>query len=128
MKPIVVLMACLMGLSFASAQACKEESGKVLRHIVCLKFNEDADKAAVEEALADFVALQDTIESIQDLEWGTNVSKEGHDKGFKYCFILTFRNEDGLNEYLPHHDHLALVEKVGPLLEDVMVVDIYVNP
>lgn len=127
MKKIAVLLAVFLGLSLVSAQTCNQESGKVLRHIVCLKFKEDADKAKVEEALAYFVALQDTIDSIRELEWGHNISKEGHDKGFMYCFILTFKNEDGLNDYLPHKDHVALVEKVGPILEDAFVVDFYVE-
>ncbi len=53
---------------------------------------------------------------------GVNNSKEGHSKGFTHCFTLTFKNKKARDTYLTHKDHLALIEKIGPMIEDVIVI------
>ncbi len=97
--------------------------GKVLRHIVNLKYKEDATKAQVDEAIQTFVNLKNEIPEIASLEWGPNESTEGHSHGFDYCFTLTFENEHALEIYLFHKAHLDLVSKVGPIIADVLVMD-----
>ena len=60
---------------------------------------------------------------IVSLEWGTNVSKEKKDKGFTHCFVLTFKSEQDRDTYVGHADHKAFGKLVGPLLDDVFVID-----
>jgi len=101
------------------------EAENVLRHVVLFKFKEsatDEDIAMVEEA---FAALPDQIPEIIAFEWGTNNSPEGKEKGFTHCFLLTFADEEGRATYLPHPDHKAFGEKIGPYIEDVLVVDYF---
>jgi len=59
------------------------------------------------------------------LEWGTNVSKEKKDKGFTHCFILSFKSEKDLETYIAHPDHKAFGKIVGPVLDDVFVIDFW---
>ena len=95
------------------------------RHVVLFKFKDDAPAekvAAVEKA---FAGLQDKIDLIKDLEWGTNVSPEGHDKGFTHCFIVTFKTEKHRDAYLVHPAHEAFVKLVGPVVADVFVIDFW---
>lgn len=106
--------------SFAD-DAAKPE--KVLRHVVCFKFKEDAkpsDKKKVEEA---FAALPGKIEQISDFEWGTNNSPEMLDQGYTHCFLVTFKTEADREAYLPHPAHKEFVEILLPHLEEAFVID-----
>lgn len=93
------------------------------RHFVVLKFKDDATAEQITEVQKAFVALQEKIDTIKDLEWGTDVSPEGLAKGFTHAFLVTFDNKAGLEAYLPHEDHKAFGAKLHPVLEDVFVID-----
>lgn len=99
--------------------------GKVLKHIVNLKYKDEATKEQVREAESAFANLKHEIPAIAKLEWGINDSSEGHDKGFTHCFTLTFNNEHAREIYLFHKAHLDLLSKVGSLIDDVMVMDFW---
>lgn len=94
-----------------------------LKHAVFFKFKDDAaaeDVAAVEEA---FAALPSKIDAIKAFEWGTNNSPEKHSDDFTHCFMVTFADDAGRAEYLPHPDHTAFVEVLLPVLDKVRVLD-----
>jgi len=97
--------------------------GKVLRHMVNLKYKEDATEQEVAEAVKAFVNLKNEIPEIADLEWGINDSEEGHSKGLTHCFTLTFKDEHAREIYLFHKAHLDMVSKAGPIIADVLVLD-----
>ena len=104
-----------------------EENSKQLRHVVLFKFKEsstEADIAKVEEA---FSALPSKIPQIKGYEWGTNNSPEGLDKGFTHCFFLSFDSEEDRAIYLPHPDHKAFGDVLGPHLDDVLVIDYWTD-
>ena len=105
------------------AKEMSAEPDSLLRHVVLFSFKEASsseDVASVEEAFTD---LQNKIPQIHGYEWGLNNSPEGLDKGFTHCFFLTFKSEEDRAVYLPHPDHKAFGELLGPHLEDVLVVD-----
>ncbi|MBT3569730.1 MAG: Dabb family protein [Opitutae bacterium] len=112
-----------------SGKAKTENKSKVkvkkIRHVVCFKFKEDATKqqiAKVEKAFED-LKKKKKIAEIESLEWGTNNSPEGLNKGFTHCFILTFADEKARDAYLPHPDHKAFGKVLKPILDDVFVID-----
>ena len=78
------------------------------------------DIAAVEEGFAE---LPVKIDAIKAFEWGRNNSPESHDDGFTHCAMVTFADEAGRDEYLPHADHKAFVEILMPVLDKVRVLD-----
>ena len=94
-----------------------------IRHIVCLKFKNDASEKQVLEIEMQFPKLQKSIDGIVSIEWGTNNSPEGLNKGFTHCFIVTFRNDAARTSYLPHPKHQEFVDTLKPILEDVFVID-----
>ncbi|MEP2236987.1 MAG: Dabb family protein [Maribacter sp.] len=96
---------------------------KVLRHIVNLKYKDDATKDQIDEAVRAFENLKKEIPEIQRLEWGVNDSKEGANKGLTHTFTLTFNDDHGREIYLFHEAHIALVNKIGPIIDDVLVMD-----
>jgi hypothetical protein len=98
-------------------------NGKTLRHIVNLRYKEEATQAEVDDAVETFLKLKDEIPGIENIEWGVNDSTEGASKGFTHTFFLTFQNEHAREVYLFHQAHEDLVKKVGPIIADVMVTD-----
>lgn len=100
-----------------------DRSGKVLRHIVNLKYKEEATEAQVNEAVQIFLDLKNEIPEIEHIEWGVNDSKEGASKGLTHTFTLTFTDDHGREIYLFDEAHIALVNKIGPIIADVLVMD-----
>ena len=99
----------------------------MLRHVVLFKFKESATPEDIATVEAAFKKLPAKIPEIKGFEWGTNNSPEGLDKGFTHCFFLSFENEEGRATYLPHPDHKAFGDVLGPHLEDVLVVDYWTD-
>ena len=119
MKSLTVLVCTL----FLATLACTASAAEKLQHVVCFKFKKDTateDITKVEEA---FRELKTKIPVIQSLEWGTNVSKENRDKGFTHCFVLSFKTEEDRDTYIGHPAHKAFGQIVGPVLDDVFVID-----
>lgn len=99
------------------------QQDSVLRHVVMFKFKEAATKDDIRKVQEAFSALPSKIPQIASYEWGTNNSPEGLDKGFTHIFFLTFKSEEDRAVYLPHPDHKAFGDVLGPHLEDVLVLD-----
>ena len=125
------LSALLVGASafsllFASsASAADQKEGKMLFHVVSLKFKEGTTKEQIKSVEDAFVGLKEKIPGIAAITWGTNVSPEKHAKGFTHCFILAFHTEKARDEYLPHPDHKAFGKVLGPVMADVFVIDFW---
>lgn len=115
----------MLPLLFACTGSQNDE-GK-LKHVVFFKWHDSVSEEKIEELIGVFAALPSKIPEIQDFEYGADVSVEGLQKGFTHCFILTFASEKERDIYLPHPDHAALGETIGPYLDDVMVIDFVVN-
>ena len=96
-----------------------------LQHVVCFKFKATATAQDIKQVEEAFQALKGKIPQIVALEWGTNVSKEKKDKGFTHCYILSFKSEQDLETYVGHPQHKAFGKIVGPLLDDVFVIDFW---
>ncbi len=96
---------------------------KQLRHVVLFKFKETATAADIKSVEDAFSALPAKIPQIKGYEWGLNNSPENLNKGLTHCFFLTFDSEEDRAIYLPHPDHKAFGEVLGPHLDDVVVVD-----
>ena len=115
---IAILSACFVAAMITSASAAEK-----LQHVVSFKFKATASAEDIKKVEEAFQALKGKIPQIVALEWGTNVSKEKLDKGFTHCFVLTFKNEQDRDAYIVHPDHKAFGKLVGPVLDDVFVID-----
>lgn len=122
----LVLMACADEKPKATENPEKKitmAQDSVLRHVVLFKFKDSTTKADVKKIEDAFSALPGKIPQIKGYEWGTNNSPEGLEKGFTHSFFLTFASEEDRAVYLPHPDHKAFGEVLGPHLDDVLVID-----
>jgi hypothetical protein len=124
MKTFVAILSAILvsGMMVNASAAAK------LQHVVSFKFKTTATPQDLQKVEAAFQALKGKIPQIVTLEWGTNVSKEKKDKGFTHCFILSFKSEEDLATYIGHPEHKAFGKIVGPLLDDVFVIDFWAKP
>jgi len=119
MKKLITLIPVLILLAMNASAAEK------LQHVVSFKFKTTASSEDAKKVEEDFRALKGKISEIAKLEWGTNVSKEKHDKGFTHCFIVTFKSEKDRDAYIVHPDHKTFAKGLGPILDDVFVIDFW---
>lgn len=117
MKPLLITLLAMF-LSVSSLQA----DGPV-RHVVAFKFKKDAPAESVKKIEDAFAALQGKIPLITGLEWGTNSSPEGLDKGFTHIWIVSFANGQDRDAYLVHPEHKAFVGLLKGVLEEPFVLD-----
>jgi 16S rRNA C1402 N4-methylase RsmH len=127
MKNISRLLGLAVGLGVLftgmTTEAADKNKAKQLRHFVCFKYKAEALKEQIAEVEKAFAALEKKINEIKGFEKGMNNSPEGLNKGFKHCYLITFNSEKDRDVYLVHPAHKKFVELVGPVLEDVFVVD-----
>ncbi len=125
---IAVLTVILLGImSFTNNTdaAGKSNQRGNLVHMVSFKFKESVTKEDIKKVESAFAGLQKKIPQILSYETGTNNSPEGLDKGFTHGFVLTFHSGQDRDDYLIHPHHKDFGKLVGPLLEDVFVVDFW---
>lgn len=94
-----------------------------IRHVVLFQFKPEADADAVGSVTRAFTELRHKIDTIQEFEWGTNVSPEGKADGFTHCFSMRFADAAARDAYLPHPDHAAFSTLARQHVARVLVVD-----
>lgn len=126
---LTLIFAFAVTMVASTIMSCSTEisTTKKLRHVVMFKFKDSASKEDIQKVEEAFSALPSKIPSIKGFEWGINNSPETFDKGFTHCFLLTFDSEEGRDAYLPHPAHNAFGEIVGPILDDLHVMDYWTN-
>jgi len=115
-----IALTLVAGIAWA---ATASRAPGLLRHVVLLKFKDDAKPEQIQAVVEKFRGLKKSIPEIQDLEWGTNVSPENKNEGFTHCFFLTFADAKGRDAYLPHPAHKEFGGVLRPVLDKVLVVD-----
>lgn len=95
----------------------------MIRHILLIKFNDQASPQKLEELRSLFESMPSKVEGVTSVEWGLNDSPEGKNKGFTHSVLMNFADEAARQRYLPHPEHEALIEAFIPLLDDIVVFD-----
>ncbi|MBA4385314.1 MAG: stress responsive protein [Anaerolinea sp.] len=104
------------------------EKRNTYRHVVLFKFFDKTSPATVESIESAFRELCAGLSFVKDFEYGLNSSPENLNEGFTHCFIVTFANAQGRDQYLPHPDHQAFCKDfLDENLEKVCVVDFAAN-
>ena len=117
------MKSLLTFLSIAMLTASALAADGPIRHVVHFKFKKEATPEQVKKITDEFAALKTKIAVVEALEWGTNVSPEGFDKGFTHCWIVNFKTAKDRDTYLVHPAHKAFVELLMPILDEALVVD-----
>ena len=94
----------------------------MIEHLVILKFREDATLDQVNAFLTAAKALKGKVEGVVDLTVGQNFTDRS--KGYTHGVCVRFEDKAALERYLPHPEHVAVVEScMKPILDDVIVLD-----
>jgi hypothetical protein len=95
----------------------------MVRHILLVRFKPGASPESIEVLQSAFKSMPSKIEGLVDVEWGENNSPENKNRGFTHCILMTFTDESGRDNYLPHPQHSALKEIFAPVLDEIIVFD-----
>ncbi|OAJ94180.1 Dabb family protein [Vibrio bivalvicida] len=95
----------------------------MIRHILLIKFKQDAEQSEINKLRTLFEQMPAKIEGVVEVEWGLNDSPENKNQGYTHSVLMTFADEAGRQNYLPHPEHDALKEVFRPLLDDIIVFD-----
>ncbi|MBT2919559.1 stress protein [Vibrio sp. V09_P4A23P171] len=95
----------------------------MIRHILLIKFKPQAQPADIQQLKSLFEAMPEKIEGVAAVEWGVNDSPEGKNQGYTHSVLMTFTDEQGRQNYLPHPEHNVLKDVFRPLLEEIIVFD-----
>ena len=122
---VIVVAAVLRATDSGAADGAGPASQRegVLRHVVVFRFLDNTSAEDIQRIEQAFARLPSQISSIRGFEWGVNNSPEGLNDGFTHCFLVTFADEAGRAEYLPHPAHMQFVEILKPHLDKAFVID-----
>ena len=98
-------LTALLALAMLSITALAADGP--IRHVVHFKFKKEATPEQVKKITEEFAALKTKINVVDSLEWGTNSSPEGMDKGFTHCWLVNFKTAKDRDAYLVHPAHKA---------------------
>ena len=123
LRIVPMTLALSIGFALFAMVAAQDKPAAALRHVVLFKFKDTLSKEQVAEVVEAFKALPGKIDTIRGFEWGTDVSVEMKSQGFTHCFVVSFADAKGRDEYLPHPAHSEFVKLAGPRIDKVLVFD-----
>ncbi len=90
-------------------------------HLVFFAVREGASPEEVEDLLSSIRGLKEEIPSTVDLTVGEDFS--GRSGDYTHALFARFQDTAGLQEYMQHPAHLAVVEKLNTTTTGRIVVD-----
>ena len=90
-------------------------------HLVFFAVREEAPPEEVEDLLSSLRALKDEVPSTVDLSVGEDFS--GRSGAYTHGLFVRFEDAAGLQEYVQHPAHLAVVEKLNATTTGRIVAD-----
>ena len=121
-----LLLTLLAGMLLVAG--CTTKPSRVLRHVVMLDFKEGTSQAKMNALALEFASLPENIDAIYDFEWGIDITEGKKTQGHTHFFVVTFRDQAGLDIYRPHPAHRGFVANLKPNLEKVLVIDYWAAP
>jgi hypothetical protein len=90
-------------------------------HLVFFAVKEEATTEEVEDLLSSMRGLKDEVPATVDLSVGEDFT--GRSGGYTHALFARFEDASGLQEYMQHPAHLAVVEKLGNVTTGRIDVD-----
>jgi Stress responsive A/B Barrel Domain len=90
-------------------------------HLVFFAVKEDASQEEVDDLVSSIRGLKNEVPSVIDLSVGEDFS--GRSGGYTHALLARFNDRAGLQEYMKHPAHLAVVEKLDATTTGRIVVD-----
>jgi Stress responsive A/B Barrel Domain len=93
----------------------------VVDHLVFFAVREGASQEEVADLVSSIRASRDEVSSTVDLSVGEDFS--GRSGGYTHALFARFEDSAGLQEYMEHPAHLAVVEKLDATTSGRIVAD-----
>lgn len=123
--PLIFIGILGSGLISCSSETNNDNnSSKTLRHVVFFSFTEETPDDVVDEIGQTLIALEESIEVIESLEWGESIA-EGQE--YSHCLLVNFNSEEDLDIYGPHPEHQKFIEDYKKYFAKVAVVDYWTS-
>lgn len=90
-------------------------------HLVFFAVKDEASSEEVEDLLSSMRGLKDEVPSTVDLSVGEDFS--GRSGEYTHALFARFEDTAGLQEYMQHPAHLAVVEKLDNVTSGRIVAD-----
>jgi hypothetical protein len=97
------------------------EGRDMVDHLVFFAVREEASQKEVEDLVSSIQGLSEEVPSTVDLSVGEDFS--GRSGGYTHALFARFEDAAGLQEYMEHPAHLAVVEKLDATTTGRIVVD-----
>jgi hypothetical protein len=91
----------------------------MIDHLVFLAVREDASPEDIEDLISSIRGLEEAVPGVVDLTVGENFSARSG--GYTHGIFVRFESREGLQGYMEHPDHLAVVEKLDRLTSRIVV-------
>ena len=90
-------------------------------HLVFFAVREDASQEEIDDLVSSILSLKEDVPGTIDLSVGENFS--GRSGGYTHALFARFTDRAGLQEYMEHPAHLAVVEKLDATTTGRIVAD-----
>jgi hypothetical protein len=106
----------------------EDQENQKLKHIILVEFIDDITAEQKDGFTAALLALKDSIDLVQDIEWGQDLKiQQEFSKNFTHCYLMTFLNLHDFIAYL-YHPALESFHTIWlPFVKNVMVFDYMSN-
>jgi len=94
-----------------------------VKHYGCFQFKDGTTEETIAKCFEAMNGMVGKIPGLLDFNYGPYDSAEGLNDGYTHGFIMTFDSPQSRDDYLPHPDHLSVVDIVVPNLERFVVFD-----
>ena len=91
----------------------------MIDHLVFLAVREEASPEDIEDLISSIRGLKEAVPGVVDLSIGENFSERSG--GYTHGIFVRFESVEGLQGYMKHPDHLAVVEKLDALTTRIVV-------
>jgi hypothetical protein len=95
----------------------------MLTHVVFMQFKPDVDAKTIDALEKQLDQLPNRIIEIQTYEFGRDVLRT--ERSYDFALVANFANAEALKRYQQHPDHLAVVEQIKAMVQDIRTVDFY---
>jgi len=93
----------------------------MLKHVVCLKFKPGTSKSDIEDIEKGLASLPSRIPEIKRYEFGQDILHT--ERSYDFALISEFEDQDAMGRYQTHPYHLAVLNKIKALCENIVAVD-----
>jgi len=116
-------------LSACCARTCasgvaRKKRGKVVEHVVLFKAKEEAGKDVLKKMMDGLWSLQYRIPNVLYIDVGEAMDEEKDSKGYTHALFVRLRDQEALEAYAKHPQHLDVVENlVKPNVVGILALD-----